>query len=236
MNAPDPNPSHVDLREATPTPVKLVEYSRYVDAQRAVDTLSDEKFQMNGVTIVWSGLRKVEHVTGRRTVATAARDGLMSGAWFGLIIGLLFSAFTEGSESTIATVLIYSIVGAITNRLRNRARPTSTWFGGMPWSPRAFRVRENTMMILVKLVSIRISDGAIENVYRLLIANGVERERGFTMEVSGLPGIRIDSEREVRAEPSANRLVAVRVRADPDGAAAGGMPDMGGMGGMGGMM
>jgi len=114
MNAPDPNPSHVDLREATPTPVKLVEYSRYVDAQRAVDTLSDEKFQMNGVTIVWSGLRKVEHVTGRRTVATAARDGLMSGAWFGLIIGLLFSAFTEGSESTIATVLIYSIVGAIT--------------------------------------------------------------------------------------------------------------------------
>lgn len=69
---------------------------------------------MSGVSIVWAGLRHVEHVTGRRTIATAARDGAMSGAWFGLVLGLLFSAFADASTSIVGMILAYALVGAIT--------------------------------------------------------------------------------------------------------------------------
>jgi hypothetical protein len=62
-----------------------------------------------------------------------------------------------------AVSLMSFSVGAMTNRLRNRARPTSTWFGGMPWRPRAFRVSDSTMMMRVKLVVMTISAGATES-------------------------------------------------------------------------
>lgn len=103
-----------DLPTPAPTPIKLVDFDRYADAQQAVDRLSDDGFPMTEVTIVWAGLRHVEHVTGRRTIATAARDGAVSGAWFGLVIGLLFTAFAEGAESTAGVLLAYVLTGAIT--------------------------------------------------------------------------------------------------------------------------
>lgn len=95
-------------------PVMLADYTRYADAQQAVDQLSDEGFPMLDVTIVWAGLRHIEHVTGRRTVATAARDGLASGAWFGLIIGLLFTAFADEADSTFGVLVVYILTGALT--------------------------------------------------------------------------------------------------------------------------
>ena len=60
-----------------------------------------------------------------------------------------------------------------------------------------------------------VENGLIENTYRLLVANGTERERTFVLDVSGLPGIAIDTGTTLRVESSANRLVAVRVRAAP---------------------
>src|SRR5690606_34536585 len=53
--------------------------------------------------------------------------------------------------------------GAMMNRLRNSARPASTWFGGTPVIPNAFRVSASTTKILVKLVIISSSDGATES-------------------------------------------------------------------------
>lgn len=112
ITAPQAHASGPTVGENPPS--KLAEYGRYADAQQAVDRLSDEGFAMSGVTIVWAGLRHIEHVTGRRTVATAARDGLLSGAWFGLIIGILFASFADSSTSLVATAITYSIVGALT--------------------------------------------------------------------------------------------------------------------------
>src|SRR3954454_9782960 len=54
----------------------------------------------------------------------------------------------------------FDITGDITNRLRNSARPASTWFGGMLGTPSALRVSESTTMILVKLVPRTSSAGA----------------------------------------------------------------------------
>ena len=109
-----PTGDPVDLREQTPDPVRLAEYRRYVDAQKAVDRLSDGGFPMAAVTIVWAGLRRIEHVTGRQTVATAARDGLLTGAWFGFVIGFLFSAFADSSTAVLPMVVTYTVFGALT--------------------------------------------------------------------------------------------------------------------------
>lgn len=104
-------------QEATPSPpqVKLAEYTQYTDAQAAVDRLSDEGFPVRHVSIVWSRLRQVEYVTGRRTVATAARDGALSGLWFGSFLGLLLTLFVELDEDASAwgLILTYAIVGAV---------------------------------------------------------------------------------------------------------------------------
>lgn len=114
MNNFNRRPGSTDAWSTPTQPIKLTEYDRYADAQQAVDQLSDDGFPMRDVTIVWSGLRQIEHVTGRRTIVTAARDGLLSGAWFGFIIGLLFSAFAEPTASELAIILTYVVAGALT--------------------------------------------------------------------------------------------------------------------------
>jgi hypothetical protein len=43
---------------------------------------------------------------------------------------------------------------------KKRANPARSWLGGTFWRPRAWRVRESTMIIRVKLVSMMSSAGA----------------------------------------------------------------------------
>lgn len=101
---------------ATPPPqVKVAEFTRYVDAQEAVDRLSDKGFPVASVSIVWTGLRRVENVVGRRTVLTAALDGALSGAWFGTLIGLLFASLSDLPDGSnfAGVVFTYLVVGAV---------------------------------------------------------------------------------------------------------------------------
>ena len=109
MDLPDPPP------KAAVPPRKLVEYERYEAAQAAVDRLSDDGFPVEHVSIVWSRLRQIEYVTGRRTILTAAGQGALSGLWFGGFIGLLLSLFVELEEDTTAFGLIvsYALTGAV---------------------------------------------------------------------------------------------------------------------------
>src|ERR671926_92676 len=53
--------------------------------------------------------------------------------------------------------------GPITNRVRNRAMPVSTWLGGEEGRPSAFRVSPRTTMILVNDVASRSTDGATDS-------------------------------------------------------------------------
>lgn len=103
----------VDIEPASP--VLVTSYSQYPDAQAAVDRLSDAGFPVSTVSIVWTGLRRVEHVTGRRTVLTAAASGAISGAWFGTLLGLLLTVFVDTSETgpLASVVFTYLIVGAL---------------------------------------------------------------------------------------------------------------------------
>jgi hypothetical protein len=74
--------------------VTVATYPDYQSAQRAVDYLSDNQFPVEHTMIVGTDLRLVEKVLGRMTTARAALAGAATGAWFGLLIGLLLSIFT----------------------------------------------------------------------------------------------------------------------------------------------
>ena len=92
-------------------------YDTYVEAQRAVDFLSDQQFPVQHVSIVGSDLKMVENVLGRLTRGRAAMAGAASGAWFGLFVGVLLSLFasknTNGFGLVIAAALYGAVFGAI---------------------------------------------------------------------------------------------------------------------------
>jgi len=93
-----------------PTPPRgesIGRYDTYLEAQRAVDFLSDAHFPVQFVTIVGSGLRMVERVTGRLTYPRVAGAGAASGAWFGLFVGLLLSLFGEGAELGLIAAVVF---------------------------------------------------------------------------------------------------------------------------------
>ena len=102
-------PDQSDIRPITDRAV-LTTTSDYSRAQAMVDELSDRGFPVDRLQIVWDGLRRVEHVTGRVTAWKAALLGALAGAWFGGLIGWLFALFsTEG----FAVFFTYLVVGAI---------------------------------------------------------------------------------------------------------------------------
>ena len=77
----------------------VASYSDYSRAQRAVDFLSDEKFPVENVAIIGTGLKLVETVTGRLTAGRAALAGSAAGLWFGLLIGLFVAIFSTGTDT-----------------------------------------------------------------------------------------------------------------------------------------
>jgi hypothetical protein len=91
-----PQPGRVPM---PPKGEPIARYDTYLEAQRAVDFLSDNHFPVQAVTIVGTGLQMVERVTGRLTYARVSLAGAASGAWFGLIFGIVLSMFggTEGA-------------------------------------------------------------------------------------------------------------------------------------------
>jgi hypothetical protein len=88
-------------------------YDTYVEAQRAVDFLSDEQFPVQHVSIVGSDLKMVENVLGRLTRGRAAAAGAASGAWFGLFVGVLLSIFADSGTNAFALVISALVYGAV---------------------------------------------------------------------------------------------------------------------------
>jgi hypothetical protein len=91
----------------------VASYGTYLEAQKAVDHLSDHQFPVQLVTIVGTDLRMVERVTGRLTYARVAIGGFGSGAWFGVFIGLLFLMAGGSSGILLAAVLFGGAAGLL---------------------------------------------------------------------------------------------------------------------------
>ncbi|MDQ1288006.1 MAG: hypothetical protein QG622_1571, partial [Actinomycetota bacterium] len=91
----------------------VARYDTYLEAQRAVDFLSDNEFPVKEVTIVGTGLQMVERVTGRLTYPRVALAGAASGAWFGLIFGIVLSLFGGTEGAVVAGPLFGAAAGVM---------------------------------------------------------------------------------------------------------------------------
>lgn len=99
-----------------PTPPKgdpIATYDTYLDAQRAVDFLSDNHFPVQYVTIVGSDLRMVERVTGRLTYGRVALASGLNGAWFGLFVGLLLNVFGNAPAGSVLAAMLIGAAFAV---------------------------------------------------------------------------------------------------------------------------
>lgn len=96
-----------------PTPPKgwpVGSYDTYAQAQRAVDYLSDNEFQVDNLTIVGVDLMQVEKVLGRLTWGKVIAGGVGSGAWLGLFFGALVSLVVGTSWTPILFGVIAGMV------------------------------------------------------------------------------------------------------------------------------
>ncbi len=93
-------------------PLSLGTYDDYAKAQKAVDLLSDNKFPVENIVIVGTDLKQTERVLGRLSYGRVAVRGLVSGAWFGLFIGVLFTFFGAGNAAAeiVSTVITGALV------------------------------------------------------------------------------------------------------------------------------
>jgi hypothetical protein len=80
-----------------PTGWPIGSYESYEGAQRAVDHLADSDFPVTDVTIVGVEPMLVERVAGKLSWGRVLSTAGMSGAWFGLFVGLLLTMFTSGA-------------------------------------------------------------------------------------------------------------------------------------------
>jgi hypothetical protein len=92
--------------------ITVAAYRSYIEAQNAVDHLSDEGFPVQSASIVGHGLTSVEQVTGRMTKGRAALAGGATGGWLGLLLGVLLGVFTPGLV-WLSVLLTSTIMGAL---------------------------------------------------------------------------------------------------------------------------
>ncbi len=84
-------------------------FNTYDDAQRAVDYLSDEKFEVQNLAIVGTELKSVERVLGRKNWGTVVAGGVQSGISTGLLVALVLLIFLPAGSSFIA--LLFTALG-----------------------------------------------------------------------------------------------------------------------------
>ena len=82
-------------------------YNSYAEAQKAVDYLADEKFEVQNLAIVGTDLKSVERVLGRRSWGTVIGQGVQSGISTGLLVGLVFLLF--GRPNSVLLLLLVSL-------------------------------------------------------------------------------------------------------------------------------
>ena len=92
-------------------------YDTYPEAQAVVDRLAKADFAVANVSIVGNDLKTVERVTRKLSWNRAALEGAVSGAWFGVFVGLLFTLFPSQSGVQwglfVAAILIGAAAGLL---------------------------------------------------------------------------------------------------------------------------
>jgi hypothetical protein len=142
-------------------------YSTYAEAQRAVDYLSDHEFPVENLTIVGTGLRQVERVTGRLTRNKVITAGAIGGAWWGLFVGMLIGIFSSTGTAWIASVLVGVAAGAVFGLLTGMAGYRATG-GQRDFTSTTGLVAESYQVLCVA----KFADDARSHLARLSLTNG----------------------------------------------------------------
>ncbi|KMO71887.1 glycine zipper family protein [Mycolicibacterium goodii] len=103
------------VRPNEPARQVIATFDNYADAERAVDYMSDQRFEVNRLAIVGRDLEYVEQILGRLNYGGAALRGAGSGAMVGALIGWIFGLFSWIEPLVSALVLAgYGLIfGAI---------------------------------------------------------------------------------------------------------------------------
>ena len=107
------------VRPNEPARQVIATFDNYADAERAVDYLSDQHFEVSRVAIVGRDLEYIEQILGRLNYGGAAWRGAVSGALVGALIGWIFGLF-NWVEPLIAGLVLatYGLVfGAVLGAL-----------------------------------------------------------------------------------------------------------------------
>lgn len=153
------------MQPGSPTDASvLASYTRYADAQAAVDRLSDARFPVERTSIVGRDLRLVESVRGRLDLRRAALSGLATGAWFGLLIGLFVGIVGDGTGSWVGPVLWGLLFGALAGAAFGAASHAAT--GGR-------RDFVSTSALVADRYDVLVDPAAVADARRLLGAGGV---------------------------------------------------------------
>jgi polyferredoxin len=65
-----------------------------------------------------------------------------------------------------------------------------------------------------------VDDGAVENVYRVLVMNATEAPQRYRVAVTGLPGLAVHGDTELALAPAAERSIPLSVRLPAEAATA----------------
>ena len=100
-------------------------YRSHDAAQHAVELLAESDFPVEHVTVVGTGLKLEEQVTGRWTLARAVLAGATTGAWVGLLIGLIFLIVSPWAGGAIISAIVLGVLfgvvfGAVAHAFQRR--------------------------------------------------------------------------------------------------------------------
>ena len=95
-------------------------YQTYADAQKAVDYLADQRFEVQNLAIVGTDLKSVERVLGRRSWGTVLMQGIQSGLSTGLLVGLVMLIFTKPGN-VLLLLLVALAIGIVLGVVFNAA-------------------------------------------------------------------------------------------------------------------
>ena len=87
-------------------------YNSYAEAQKAVDYLADEKFEVQNLAIVGTDLKSVERVLGRRNWGTVVTQGMQSGISTGLLVALVMLIFIR-PQSFLVLLAVALAIGIV---------------------------------------------------------------------------------------------------------------------------
>lgn len=109
MSSPRSLPSASPAVRGLPRGEVIGRYGTYADAQKAVDHLADEQFEVDRIAIVGNDLKSVEQVTGRLSYPKVAGQGALNGMVFGAFLGMILSLL--GGEQWLSTLLVSVLMG-----------------------------------------------------------------------------------------------------------------------------